>query len=484
MAAAARLAVKGHRVTVLEHNGTYGGKLGTYERDGFRFDTGPSLLTLPAVYRDLFIKTGRAELDEVVDIQALDPAFRYRWHDGTVTQLPGAGTGKIAAALGAALGADAGEQWRGLMQHAAEVWQLTRRPILESPLSGPKDLLALATNRQDIATVAPWKSLRKLGKQHLTDPRLLMLLDRYATYTGSDPRRAPSALVTVPYVEQNFGAWHLGGGIRTLADALYDRLLERKVDVRFHTTVENITVVNDAVTAVVTSTGEQVPADVVVANADAHELYTTMLPERYTKKARRQLRQATPSFSGFVLLLAVEGTTPDLAHHNVWFPSNYDREFDELFAKRPQPVADPTIYACVPKDALMAPNGYESWFILINAPRHGHGVGMMDWHSPGIAEKYAAQILEILAGRGVDLRPRIKWQVIRTPADLSNETLAPGGAIYGTSSNGVRAAFLRPSNIGPVTGLYLVGGSAHPGGGLPLVGMSAEIVANLIGRDD
>ncbi len=483
MAAAARLSVKGHQVTMLEQSSTYGGKLGSYRRDGFVFDTGPSLLTLPAVYRDLFIKTGRSELDDVVDLRAVEPGFAYTWADGARAVLPGAGTGAVAAALGDALGGSAADDWRGLMRRAAEVWRLTRRPVLESPLTGMRDLLPLARNASDIRTVAPWQTLRGAGKSHLRDPRLVTLLDRYATYTGSDPRKAPAALVTVPYVEQTFGAWHLGGGIRMLAEALYARVQERSINVHFDTLVSRIDTDAGAVQAVHTANGQRFEADVVVANADAAAIYSSLVDDPAAKPAVKSLAKATPSFSGFVLLLAVRGRTPGLQHHNVWFPGNYDAEFDSLFGRHATPVDDPTIYVCAPNDDLMRPDAeHESWFVLVNAPRQGSGPGCVDWRAPGVAEGYADHLMAVMARRGIDVADRVLWRVVRTPADLEDEAAAPGGAIYGTSSNGTRAAFLRPANQSPVKGLYLVGGSSHPGGGLPLVGMSAEIVANLIGR--
>jgi len=312
-----------------------------------------------------------------------------------------------------------------------------------------------------------------------------MLLDRYATYTGSDPRRAPAALATVPYVEQTFGAFHVGGGVRRLADALHARSLERGVSYRLSTDV--VEVVTDAarVTGVRLADGELLPADVVVANADATHLYRDLVHDQRGSDPLRRLRKATPSLSGFVLLLAVRGRTPDLLHHNVWFPQDYDAEFDAIFGRDARPVDDPTVYVCAPDDDLMRPDGdHESWFVLVNAPRHStRGErGTVDWTVPGLAEAYRDRVLAVMAARGFDVRDRLLWSEIRTPADLERETRAPGGSIYGTSSNGARAAFLRPANVSPVPGLYLVGGSAHPGGGLPLVGMGAEIVAGLVGR--
>jgi phytoene dehydrogenase-like protein len=187
-----------------------------------------------------------------------------------------------------------------------------------------------------------------------------------------------------------------------------------------------------------------------------------------------------------VLLLALRGRTPGLRHHTVLFPADYDAEFDHVFgtgrcADKPSPVPDPTIYISAPDDPAMRPDdAHEAWFVLVNAPRHDPARGM-DWDAEGLAEQYADQILELMAARGLDVRDRLLWRQVRTPADLERETRSVGGSIYGTSSNGTRAAFLRPANRSAVDGLYLVGGSSHPGGGLPLVGMSAAIVAGLIG---
>ncbi len=484
MAAAARLRVKGHQVTVVEAADTHGGKLGTYRRDGFAFDTGPSLFTIPAVYRDLFAKTG-APLEDSVDLVALEPGFRYRFADGTRLDMPGVGAGRGAAAMGQALGGRAAEDWRALLQRGGRMWATTRRPFLESPLTGMRDLLPLARDLSAVRTVAPWQTLRRLGRATLSDWRARQVLDRYATYSGSDPRRAPAVLATIPYVEATFGAWHIAGGLRSLGDALRARLDERGVQVRLATPATRILTAAGQVTGVQVAGGEVLPADVVVANADASAVYGTLLGDGAPTGPVRRLGRATPSLSGFVLLLAVSGRTPGLAHNNVWFPPEYDPEFDAIFARDARPVDDPTIYACVPDDPAMRPADGEAWFVLVNGPRHSPGGrerGTIDWDAPGLADRYADRVLQRLAERGTDLSGRVRWRALRTPADLQRATGAPGGAIDGTSANGARAAFLRPQNASPVRGLFLVGGSAHPGGGLPLVGMSAEIVADLVGR--
>jgi phytoene dehydrogenase-like protein len=223
-----------------------------------------------------------------------------------------------------------------------------------------------------------------------------------------------------------------------------------------------------------TSDGEWTGCEVVVSDVDATHLYRDLLPHR---RALRPLARVTPSLSGFVLLLALRGRTPDPRHHRVLFPADYDAEFDAIFGSTPQPVRDPTVYVSAPADPAVAPEGDEAWFVLVNAPRHGP----VDWTAPGRADTYADRVLAVLADRGLDVRDRVRWREVRTPADWERDTGSVGGSIYGSSSNGPRAALLRPANRGPVPGLFLVGGSAHPGGGLPLVAMSAAIVAGMIG---
>ncbi len=506
LATAARLSVKGHEVTVVEQAETIGGKAGRYERDGFVFDTGPSLFTIPAVYRDLFAKTGRTSLDEALDVQLVDPAFRYEFADGSHTTIPGVGVPAAADAMGYSFGLAAGRAWRDLMRRAAEIWRLTYRDVLMAPVSGFADYARLARSPAAIKAVAPWQSLRAAGKS-LPDPRQRMILDRYATYTGSDPRLAPAALLTIPYVEQAFGAWHLGGGVSQLPLALLDRCVERGVDVRTGSSAVRVHTDSGAVRAVELATGEILSADVVVANADSLEVVDKLVPDPALSQVRKDRRRSTGSLAGFVMLLALEGRTPNLEHHNVLFPSDYDAEFDQIFgpssgARRgrrlaaARPVDDPAIYICSPDDPAMRPDAEsESWFVLVNAPPHGvesasgsnsRSAGRsgttVDWTAPELAQAYAERILDRLDAR-YGVRARLRWFEARTPADLERTTAAPGGSIYGTASHGARSAFRRAPNTTPIDGLFLVGGSAHPGGGLPLVGMGAEIVANLIGRD-
>jgi phytoene desaturase len=494
LAAAVRLADAGHRVTVLEQSSRTGGKLGRYSRDGFVFDTGPSLLTLPSVYEELFAETG-APLGQLVDMVSVDPAFRYRFADGTVLDVPNASSARTAAAMDEALGEGTGAQWQAFMARAGQIWEATRGPFLESPLDGARTLLRESRKVDDLLRIAPWRSLRSLGRRYLKDPRLRVLLDRYATYTGSDPRRAPAALATVPYVEQTYGAWYVTGGLAQLGDALAVRAMERGAVIRTGADVAEI-LVKDApgptgwkTQGVRLRDGSTIEADVVVSNADAAHTYHELLSGPPGELGRRRLRKADPSLSGFVLLLALRGRTEGLAHHTVLFPADYDDEFDSVFGTGPhrhrtRPAPDPTVYISAPDDPALRPDDdHESWFVLVNAPRHRPGEPSrgVDWHADGLAESYADRVLEVMAERGLDVRDRIVWRVVRTPADLEYDTRSVGGSIYGSSSNGARSAFLRPANASNVEGLFLVGGSAHPGGGIPLVGMSAKIVADLVG---
>lgn len=477
LAVAARLARMRHDVTLLERAPDVGGKLGWFETKGFGFDTGPSLVTLPATMRDLFLKTGK-QLEDVLDLQPLDLLAHYRFPDGSELDIPNSGVQGIADAFGDMVGGPARERWLRFHERAERTWEAVRTPFVESPLGGASTLARLALRHpRDIGLVAPWRSLRDVARSSFTDARMRLFVERYATYTGSDPRHAPGVLSVIPYVEHTFRGWHVAGGLRRIADVVRDRAELRGVRIRTAADVARITTTAGHVDGVVLADGEVVAADIVVSDVDARVLYARLLPR---EDLLRPLRRATPSLSGFVLLLGVREPL-DLAHHTVLFADDYDDELDAVFGPDARPAVAPTLYLSAPPDAP-APPGHRSVLMLVNAARHGTGRGCVDWDAPGVATSYREHLLDVLAQRGVDVRARLAVCEHRTPADLERETGSPGGAIYGASSNGWRAAFLRPANRSPVPGLFLVGGSAHPGGGLPMVLMSAAITADLIGR--
>jgi phytoene desaturase len=245
----------------------------------------------------------------------------------------------------------------------------------------------------------------------------------------------------------------------------------RRIGVQLRSGVEVSSIVTRRRRAlgVVTTSGERIDARVVVANVDAEHLYGDLLPQ---PKQVERVRKAGRSTSGIVVLVGVEGTTPLVAHHNVWFSRDYAREFADLGAGRVP--ADPTVYACVSSvtDSSQAPAGCENWFLLVNAPADAN----VD------TDTYGDRLLDHLASVGPDLRARARFVETIGPRDIAARYRAPGGAIYGTSSNGRSAAFRRPTNSSVVRGVYLVGGSSHPGGGLPMVTASARIATELILR--
>jgi phytoene desaturase len=490
LATAVRLRAAKHDVVVLERSGSVGGKNSRLELDGFAWDLGPTLLTLPAVHRDLFATTGPA-LEDCLDLSPVDPVCRYTFADGTRLDMPNASRGRIGAALDDALGAGTGEQWLALLSRGGAIWQATRDTFLTVPLRGLRAVPALARDRSALRTVSPHLSLRQVGAQYLRHPHLRTLLDRYATYSGSDPREAPAALASVPYVEQAFGAWTVAGGLQRLATATADRARLLGAEVRTGVEVAEVVVEGSAVRGVRLADGSTVPADVVVSAVDAHVLYRDLLPGRRTARELATIRKQPPSSSGFLLMLGLRGRTPGLDKHNVLFGPDYDAEFDALFgtgthAGRPRPPADPTLYLHRqdPVDGADEVDAdRESVSVLVNAPPHlpDQPTRGIDWDAAGLASAYADRVLTLLAERGIDLRDRVVTRTWQTPADLARRAGDVGGSIYGTATHGGFGPLRRPSNVGPVRGLYLVGGSSHPGGGLPMVGLSAEVVAGLVG---
>ncbi len=483
LSVAARLAKAGHTVEIYEASDRSGGKCRTEWFGDYGFDTGPSLLTIPAVYRDLFLKTGK-RLEHTLDVKPVDPAFTYKFSDGQQVTFANLSNPKTYLEIEKSFGKDAASQWRELMDRADAMWEVSREPFVESELKSIWSLIKRKNFLRDLRIIAPFSSLRALSKKYKLHPNLAMIVDRYATYTGSDPRRAPAVLLTIAYVEAAFGAWHITGGIGNLSKALEQRCLELGVSIHLKSKVAKINVVNEGATGLTLESGQIINADLVVANADAELVYNQLVDAsvKSAKQERSKLKRASKSLSGFSLLLGLDNTkgqAVDLSHHNIFFPKDYDAEFDQIFDQKVA-VSDPTIYICAPKDPTMVKGANkESWFVLVNAPRHEPENGM-DWRKGGA--EYAQMLIKKLDSLGLNVSSRLDLLEFRTPLDLQNYALAPGGSIYGTSSNSASSAFLRASNRSNVKNLYCVGGSSHPGGGLPLVGISAEIVAQMIGR--
>ena len=483
MSAAARLARQGHDVTIYENSDRSGGKCRTEWFGDYGFDTGPSLLTLPAVYRDLFLKTGK-RLEHILELTPVDPAFSYHFNDGKSVTFPNLSNPKTYLEIEKSFGSAASDGWKKIINRAEKMWEASRESFVESELKSIWPLLKRKNLISQINQIAPLTSLRELSKKYNLDPHLRMIVDRYATYTGSDPRSAPAVLLTIAFVESTFGAWHIKGGIGQLSEAIEQRCRDLGVRFEFNTLVSKILTNGNLVTGVEIAGGQQIASDIVVANSDAEYVYNKLLADTVSsaKSERKKLRIATKSLAGFSLLLGLDKSKDkpvQLNHHNVYFPQDYDSEFDQIFNQK-VPVVDPTIYVCAPKDDSMVKSvGKEAWFVLVNAPRHEPETGW-DWNHGG--EDYAKTIIKKMDALGLNVSNRLDFMKYRTPADLERYAMAPGGSIYGTSSNSASSAFLRARNRSKVKGLFCVGGSAHPGGGLPLVGISAELVANAIGK--
>ena len=480
MCAAARLARAGHDVSIYEASDRTGGKCRTEWIGRYAFDTGPSLLTIPAVYRDFFQRTGK-HMGQVLELEAVDPSFDYRFHDGASVQFTNLSRKKTLESITVSFGSEAAREWDQVLQRAEAMWDVSREPFVESELRSPLSLLKRRNILRDLRIIAPLATLRDFG---LTNPYLSKIMDRYATYSGSDPRKAPAVLSTIAFIEESFGAWHIKGGVGTLSQHIAQRCEKVGVQIHLNSPVASIDVKRGKTSGITLADGSKIAADIVISNADAGFTYNTLISakSRKIKKIRREQSKLEPSLAGFSLLLGLRPSGHEkLSHHTILFPENYDAEFEAIFTAK-KPVENPTIYICSPNDpAMVKSEGHEALFVLVNAPRHSENSEKgFNWSDKEFNQRYANSIIDQIEAQGISIRNRLDLLEIRTPLDLQNAVNAPGGSIYGTSSNGPRAAFLRAKNRSPIKNLYLVGGSAHPGGGLPLVGLSAEIVANAI----
>ncbi|AXI77100.1 phytoene desaturase family protein [Peterkaempfera bronchialis] len=486
LAAAARLATVGHRVLVCEASGTYGGMVGRYERDGFAFDTGPTLLTLPAVYRDLALKTGKERLEDLVELSPVDPESRHLLPDGTELLLPNASRAGVVRALDEAFGAGSGERWGAVMDRGRQVWEATRRPLLEEPLTG--DAAALHTDpypdrRSTLGRLlGGGPTLARVARRELGgQPGPSALLAEYALRFGLDPRRAPASLTVVPYMEQTFGVWYVAGGMRALADAVYARCERRRAEFLFHAAVSEVVVREGRAAGVELSDGSRIDADLVVSAVDVRALYGQRLVggERQEQCPPLPEPLSEPQPGRFTVLLALRGARPGgTAHRTVVHAADPADELDALFAPAARLCERPTVQVLRPDDPALRPDGgHEAVSLTVTVPRHG----AVDWDAPGRAEEYADLVQAQVEAAGLGLRDRVLWRQVRTPAEVERETGAPGGSVPGPALAGAGGAFLAAPNRSPLPGLYLAGGSAHPGGGLPRAGMSAAVTAALIG---
>ncbi|TVR51391.1 MAG: phytoene desaturase [Puniceicoccaceae bacterium] len=477
LAAAARIASAGEPVLVLESRSEPGGKAGRRELGGCTFDTGPSVLTLPQFLHAFFAACGQ-NLADWLELHPVEPGCRYRFADGTVFDAPG-----TLPAFREALAQAFPDQIKGFdafARHIRRLWEVSEPFFLTRPLDRstlrrirPADLW------RGRGLLLPW-SLHRLLRHHFTDPRLVQLFARFATYNGSDPYRTPAAFAVIAHAELAFGSWRCAGGMHALPQALRRLGASLGAEYRFNTPVARVLFENGRPGGVELDSGERLPASRIIVNADGLAAWTGPLLAGHPRQPGRGRRLAgrEPSSSGFVLLLALRRQFPDLKMHNVFFSGDYPLEFDQLF-HRQQPLTDPTLYISIPSrsEPGLAPPGGEGWFVLVNAPSRTE---------PGFwPAHYEERILEALGRAGLPLRGAdLLARTSISPVDFEAGLGAWRGSLYGPSCNPLLSAFLRlPNRDRSVPGLYFCGGSAHPGGGIPLVVTSGRLAAEAVLAD-
>lgn len=476
MSAAIRLAARGQRVTVIEANATPGGKMGEIRANGYRWDTGPSVITMRHALDDLFAAAGRT-LEDYLTLLPVEPLTRYFYADGDVLDAT-RDLSRMAAQIERIGHARDLEGYLAYLAYAARIHRITGEKFI---YSDPPTFAALArTPIRDMPAVDPLRTMDQSIRRFVQSPKLRQLLGRFATYVGASPYLAPATLNVIAHVELNGGVWVPQGGIYAIARA-YERLAtELGVQFWYDTRVARIHVEQGRVTGVMTADGGVTSADAVIANVDVATVYEKLLPPPIAAPRVRRYTSVDPSCSGFIMLLGVNKTHDNLAHHNVFFSSDYRHEFDAIF-RRELPPDDPTIYIAITSktDAEHAPPGGENWFVLVNAPAlsdHPVGANADYWRTH--ADSYASHILATLASRGFDVRAHITTQTVLTPVDIERMTGARRGALYGASSNDRLNALRRPHNRAHgIKGLYFAGGTTHPGGGVPMVTLSGAVAA-------
>jgi 1-hydroxycarotenoid 3,4-desaturase len=471
LAAALQLRRAGMAVTLLERGERVGGKLREIEVAGRRLPGGPSVLTMRHVFEELF----EGRLHEYVELVPVEPLCRHFWPDGAQLDLF-IDAERTAREIERLSGAADSRGYLALRRRAARVYEAVRGPFMERPLSwtelaSPRGILAMTR-------IDGMRSLWKALEEHFRDPRLRQLFGRYATYNGSSPLHAPATLQVILHVENAFGIFAARGGIYRLAEALLQRARDAGVEVRTGAEVEEVLVERERARGV-RLRGETLRADVVVANCDVAQLYEQLLPAvKAAPKLAAKYRQSQLSSSAYVLLGACKRAPLDLLHHDVFFSRDYPREFGDLIDRR-APPDEPTVYLCADdRPPLGAPpdDGTERFFLLTNAPPLDERGGRVDWEAE--AARCRARIVAALARFGWPLET-VAEQALTPPA-FAARFPASRGALYGLSSNSAMAAFKRPPNkVAGVAGLYCVGGTVHPGAGLPMVALSAKMAAEL-----
>lgn len=477
--AAIHLAMQGQEVIVLEKNQQAGGKLDEYQHEGFRFDTGPSLLTLRFILEDIFQLAGK-NINDYLTLQELDPICRYFYTDGTCIDAH-SDIEKMRKNMPAALHKDA-DVLPAYFAYSKKIYDLTAQLFLFGSIQDIRHLWNPQAWKTlfKINQIDPFRTVHQANQAWFHTPHLQQIFDRYATYNGSDPWQAPATLNQIPHVEYALKSWYVKGGIYRIAEALVNLAIECGVKFKYNTEITQILHHRKKITALRTSLNEILPAENIICNADLVYTFDKLI-EGFPQKTEK-LNRAEPSCSGLVFLWNMHKSWPQLAHHNILFSDNYEQEFRQIFRELKAPD-DPTVYISITQksDPTHAPEGCENWFVLVNMP----WLNKADLPEQEDIQKIKNAIIQRAEKSGLgDIRPYIVSEKIISPADLKNRTYSNKGSIYGLSSNNRNAAFNRQDNRSrDLKGLYFAGGSVHPGGGMPLVLLSGKNAAKLLLQD-
>ncbi|MCL9661806.1 phytoene desaturase family protein [Paenibacillus hunanensis] len=467
------LASEGYEVTILEKQPTIGGKLQSLELDGYHFDRGPSTITMPHVFRSVFERAGR-QMDDYVQLYELEPRTRNVFADGHTVDL--SRHAEYTAEQIAAYSPEDARNYSRFLQEASAMYREADQQFLNTLLLSWRDKLKPSMGRS-LLRVRPLTTLQALLGRYFRHPNTLMLLGRYATYVGASPYQAPAIFAMLAHVEAVDGVYGVYGGTSNIVRGMARLAVELGVTIHPNTEVTRIRVHAGAVSGVETNSGDY-EASLVIVNGDVLSASRMLLSEKERPSLPdHRIASYEPSLSGFVTLAGVPKRYDQLLHHTVFFPEQYEPEFQSIFTQKTAPP-DPTLYICHSghSEAGMAPDGGSNLFILANAPYTSK-----QWNWQTQQQAYGERIATMLEGYGLTgIRSGPVWQHY-TPEDIQRDTYAHRGAIYGISSNGAKQTFFRPGNRSPdVKGLWYVGGTTHPGGGTPIVTLSGQLVAKHI----
>jgi len=474
LSAALLLAARGAEVTVLERAEAPGGKMRQVLAGGLPVDAGPTVFTLRPMLEEIFAEAGASLSDELV----LHPArvlARHAW-DGSAGRMDlCADVAESEAEIGRFAGAAEARGFRAFCARARAIWQALERPFVRGQRPNPVSLMARAglSGLPGVLRISPFATLWSALGEHFRDPRLLALFGRYATYCGSSPFAAPATLMLIAHVEQE-GVWTVEGGMHAVARALARLAAARGARFRHGAEVAEVLVEGGRAAGVRLASGERIAADAVVSNADT-AAFAAGLFGPAARRAAPAVAEADRSLSAVTWCMAARCEGFPLVRHNVFFSADYRAEFDDLFARRRLPRA-PTIYICAQDrdDHATPPAGPERLLMLVNAPATG---GLPE---PEI-ETCERTSFAALARAGLRVTPEAS--VRTTPKEFAALFPATGGALYGRATHGWQASFLRPGARSAIPGLYLAGGGAHPGAGVPMAAMSGRLAAEALLAD-